>query len=194
MTTDSSVGWDDAADAFLKARSGTGAELVRSWVREHLRLAQSVVDIGCGFGEPVTRVLVDEGLDVFAIDASPRLIDEFRRRFPDVPCVCEPAQRSTFFDRSFDAAIAVGLVFLLSAEDQALLIRNVASALSPVGHFLFSAPHQPAEWEDMLTGRTSVSLGRDAYIRLLDDAGLSLAGTLTDEGGNHYFDAMKQPL
>lgn len=191
MPTDSSEGWNDVAEAFHSARSDIGAGLVRSWVRANLHPQQSVVDIGCGFGQPVTQVLVEESLDVFAIDAAPKLIAEFQRHFPDIQTACEPAQHSPFFNRTFDAAIAVGLVFLLNAEDQALLIRKVASALAPGGRFLFSAPEQETEWDDMLTGRPSLSLGKDTYIRQLDEAGLHYAGSHADEGGNHYYDVLK---
>ena len=50
---------------------------------------------------------------------------------------------------------------------------------------------QAVGWNDLLTRRASVSLGRDAYRSLLAEAGLQLERESTDEGGNHYFDAMR---
>jgi SAM-dependent methyltransferase len=191
MSIDRSEGWDGIAEQFMTARSGVGAGLVRSWARDHLPPSATVVDVGCGSGVPIAQALVEEGFTVFGIDASPRLIAAFRSRFPDAPSACEPAQDSAFFHRRFDAAVSVGLLFLLSADDQHKLLRRVADALEPGGRFLFSAPREPCEWPDALTGRRSMSLGERTYRRLLEASGLCLIGCSVDEGENNYFDAVK---
>ena len=192
MNHDRSEGWDDVADAFVAARSATGAALVRDWAQAELPPHATVVDIGCGSGVPITQVLVDQGLDVFAIDASPALLAHFRQRFPGVPSACEAAQDSAFFGRRFDAAVAVGLIFLLSDADQARLIARVGNALQPGGRFLFTAPSQACAWPDLLTGRQSRSLGLPAYQQLLRTHGLRLLGCERDEGNNHYYDAIRE--
>jgi SAM-dependent methyltransferase len=43
----------------------------------------SVLDIGCGHGEPIARYLIEQGFDVSGIDTSPTLISLCRSRFPD---------------------------------------------------------------------------------------------------------------
>ena len=65
MTTDPSHGWEAIAEAFMAARSDAGAEVIRHWA-EQLPPGTAVVDIGCGFGEPVTRTLIEAGLAVAA--------------------------------------------------------------------------------------------------------------------------------
>ncbi|MFW2342207.1 class I SAM-dependent methyltransferase [Brevundimonas sp.] len=190
MTTDLSHGWDAVADAFMSARSDVGTDVVRRWAT-HLPSGGTVVDLGCGFGEPVTRTLIGSGLAVWGVDASPTLVAEYRRRFLDCPVACEAAEASALFGRSFDGAVAVGLMFLLPEADQRRLIARVARALVPGGRFLFSAPRQECAWDDVLTGRPSRSLGEAAYREVLEAAGLTLADQRTDAGGNHYFDAVK---
>ena len=71
------------------------------------------LELGGGSGQPVTKALVTAGLQVFAIDASPTLLDRFRQAFPSVETRCENVLSSNFFDRQFAAGVAVGLVFLL---------------------------------------------------------------------------------
>ena len=192
MSSDRSEGWDSVADTFVAARSAIGAALVRDWARANLPLHASVVDIGCGSGVPITQVLVEQGLDLFAIDASPALLAHFRRRFPGVPAACEAAQDSAFFGRCFDAAVLIGLIFLLSEGDQARLIARVGDALCPGGRFLFTAPRQACRWRDVLTGRWSRSLGEGAYEQLLRLSGLRLVDRYEDEGGNHHLAAVKE--
>jgi SAM-dependent methyltransferase len=190
VTGDLSHGWDAVAEAFMAARSDVGVDVVRRWAG-HLPPEGAVVDLGCGFGEPVTRTLIETGLEVWGVDASPTLVAEYRRRFPDCPVACEVAEASALFGRPFDGAVAVGLLFLLPKADQRRLIARVARALTSGGRFLFSAPRQVCAWDDMLTGRPSRSLGEAAYREALEAVGLTLVGQRTDAGGNHYFDAVK---
>ncbi|WP_417449511.1 class I SAM-dependent methyltransferase [Kordiimonas sp.] len=191
MSADLSEGWEGVAEQFQSVRSNIGAGLVRAWTRDNLPRRGAVADIGCGSGVPISKVLHEEGFHIFGIDASPTLLDAFRCNFPDAPSACEAAQNSRFFNRQFDAAVAVGLMFLLAEEDQRKLIHRVATALRPGGRFLFSAPRARCEWDDQLTGRRSVSLGADSYERVLAAAGLSLLDGYADEGENHYYDAAK---
>jgi SAM-dependent methyltransferase len=189
MTDDPSGGWEAIAADFLAARSGIGSAVVKQWAAS-LRPGGVVVDIGCGSGTPVSATLAEQGCTVFGIDVSPTLLSAFRRRFPDAQTACEAAQDSDFFGRTFDGAIAVGLMFLLCADDQRKLIGKVGLALKPGGRFLFSAPRHPCEWNDLQTGRPSQSLGEAAYQCLLADAGMRLLHIDVDEGGSHYFDAV----
>ena len=128
MTDDPSGGWEAIAANFIAGRSDIGSGVVRQWAKS-LRPGADVVDIGCGSGVPISLALVREGLVISGIDASPTLLSAFRQRFPEAPAACEPAQHSAFFGRKFDAAVAVGLIFLLSEDDQRKVIKNVARAL-----------------------------------------------------------------
>ena len=186
---EASNGYESCAEEFITARDTfIGVGLVRDWVRRLPRRA-CVLDLGCGHGVPVTETLIEEGARVYGIDASPSLVIAFHRRFPGCPVACEPAEESDFFGRTFDGVIASGLMFLLHPGAQALLIRRAATALVPGGSFLFTAPAQVATWADVLTGRTSTSLGAEAYRAALAGAGLALVAEHDDEGGNHYYEA-----
>lgn len=146
--------------------------------------------MGCGPGVPITQALVDAGLRVWAVDASPRVLAAFRARFPELPAECARAEASRFLDPpfrgTFDAVVAWGLLFLLGEEAQALVLGKIARALAPGGRLLFTAPAQACTWDDAQTGRPSRSLGAARYAALLAVGGLVVDGTATDEGGNHY--------
>lgn len=178
-----------AAD-FARLRSGIGTQAVVDWA-QCLPPGASILDIGCGTGLPVARALWDGGFAVHGIDPAHTLLAAFRRNLPAAPAACEPAETSGFFDRQFDAAIAIGLIFLLPESSQRALIQQVSRVLQPGGHFLFTAPHQACRWTDSLTGRPSRSLGEARYRQLLADAGLVLANGFVDEGANHYFHARR---
>lgn len=173
----------------MAARSNVGTELVRAWARRELPAGATIVDVACGSGVPLAQALVEDGFVVAGLDASPTLLAEFRRRFPSMPSACEPAQTSAFFGRRFDAALCVGLLFLLDADDQRRVLTNIAAALKPGGRLLFTAPREACTWNDALTGRPSCSLGERAYVGLLASLGLQVTGQFRDEGGNHHFAA-----
>lgn len=193
--TDGSNGYENIAEIYIKGRgravNGIGASTARAWAQT-FNEGSVVLDIGCGTGIPVTKILLDAGLAAYAVDASPSMIKAFREKFPDVPVACEPVERSAFFDRSFDGIIAVGLIFLLSEEIQRALIPKMAAALNPGGRLLFTSPLQKIEWNDAMTEQPSRSLGAEEYRELISASGLSIVEELDDEGGNHYFNATRQ--
>lgn len=186
-TTDASAGYEGVAAEFmdLRATSRIGAGAIEEWAAG-LPARSAVLDLGCGHGVPVTEVLLHAGHRVWGVDASPALVEAFRRRFPEAEVECAPVQHSAFFGRSFQGVVAWGLLFLLSPGDQASLIRRVSRLLPPGGEFLFTAPHQDGEWEDRLTGGRSVSLGRETYRALLEGSGMTVLREGEDEGGNHH--------
>jgi 2-polyprenyl-3-methyl-5-hydroxy-6-metoxy-1,4-benzoquinol methylase len=187
---DRSNGWEAVASRLIAERSRIGSSTVRTWCRA-LPAGASVLDLGCGAGVPVSETLMDQGYGVWGIDASPSLVEAFRRRFPDAQVVCEPVEESDFFGRTYDGIVAIGLMFLLQPDVQRAVIRQVASALNPRGRFLFTAPTQAVTWTDLMTGRQSVSLGDYEYRQVLSDARLIVVGDYVDEGKNHYYDVAR---
>lgn len=183
--TDRSNGYEAIADRFLAARSDIGVEVVRDWAHT-LPLGSSILDIGCGSGWPVATTLTAAGHRVAGIDPSPTLLAAFRRALPGAEAACEAVEDSRCFDRNFDAAVAIGLLFLLPEAAQAALIARVGRLLHPGGRFLFSAPRIAATWRDRLTGRMSRSLGEGGYRALMTAAGLHPIAFITDRGGNDY--------
>jgi SAM-dependent methyltransferase len=170
-----------------------GIDEVRRWARS-LPRGSSVIDVGCGSGFPLTVVLVEEGLQVYGLDAAPSFVAAFQQNLPGVPVACASALEFDFFGRSFDAVLAVGLVFLMSPDEQVQLLRNIADALTQNGRLLFTAPSQQCTWKDIMTGLDSVSLGAAEYHRQLKLAGLVVKSEFEDAGGNHYFDAQRTTM
>jgi SAM-dependent methyltransferase len=190
---DGSNGYEAIANIYISGRGtrarvgdSIGASVVKTWAASFPPGA-TVLDLGCGPGEPSTRILREAGLTTYAIDASPTMVAAFRERFPGVPIERNTVEASEFFNRTFNGVLAWGLLFLLEPAAQALVIQKVARALEPQGRFLFTAPRQSLEWLDGMTDRRSYSLGEQSYERLLRDAGLKWVASAQDEGENHYY-------
>lgn len=193
---DRSHGYEGVSAEFLVRRgsghsSCIGVNEVRKWALTLPRGA-AVVDLGCGPGFPITEVLVAEGLNVFGVDAAQTLVQAFRHNLPNTPVACEAVQDSRFFDRTFDAVLAWGLMFLLSAEDQHCLIQRIADILVPGGRLLFTSPAEPVVWNDAMTELESRSLGAEEYRRQLLAVDLFISNEYEGEGQNHYYDVFKK--
>jgi SAM-dependent methyltransferase len=192
--TDESNGYDDIAEIYTQGRgravNGIGSSTARAWAQT-FPPGSAVLDLGCGTGIPVTKILLDAGLNPYAVDASPKMIAAFQQNFPNIPVACESVERSSFFNRSFDGIISVGLMFLLAEETQRALIPKMAAALNPGGKLLFTAPLIKVEWKDAMTQQLSRSLGADQYRELIETSRLSLGEEFHDEGENHYFSGIR---
>ncbi len=188
-------GYERIAEQFLVVRgravTGIGVTAVRAWAQS-VPAGATVLDLGCGSGLPLTQVLIDEGLTVCGIDASPTLVAEFRTNLPGVTVACEAVEDASFFGRRFDAVLAWGLWFLLPEATQLDLLRRVADVLEPGGRLLFTAPAQACTWRDAMTGEESRSLGVQVYRTRLRELGFPVIREYDDEGENHYYDAVKE--
>jgi len=187
---DKSNGYEECAEPFMRARNiRIGPDEVREWARE-FPTGSEVLELACGHGV-VSQVLVDQGLRLYAIDASPRLLAAFRERFPDVQTECAAAEESNYFGRTFDGVVAWGLMFLLPEETQRTVLAKMAKALKPGGRLLFTAPRGAVIWMDSLTDLESRSLGAEAYESLLRELGFDIEPGRMDVGENYYYFATK---
>jgi SAM-dependent methyltransferase len=159
----------------------------------------AVLDVGCGNGLPLTRVLIDHGCRVVAVDSSPNMLARFAVNFPAVPAICSPIQECDLTGRTFDAAIAWGVMFHLPLDEQVKVIAKIASVLKPGGWFLFTSGDEaggrdgePFEGAPMNGVRFFYySFTRDAYRDVLREHGLTLEQTHIDAGKNMYYLARK---
>jgi SAM-dependent methyltransferase len=94
---DRSNGYEAVSGEFLARRGNSrtraiaiGVKEVRKWAKT-LPHASCVIDLGCGPGFPITVVLVEEGLQVFGVDASPSLL-----RHSNAICPAPPSFANQF--------------------------------------------------------------------------------------------------
>jgi SAM-dependent methyltransferase len=189
---DASRGWDAAAGLLIehRAQSPIGVDVLRDWATR-LPAGASILDLGCGAGAPVSSTLVDLGFQVAGIDGSPRLVEASRARVPRADVRCEPAETSAWFGRTFDAIVAIGLLFLNTEATQRAVIAHAGPAIRAGGRLLVTAPWQTATWIDPTTGLECRSLGRAEYVRAFERAGFVVDAMPTDDGENHYYSAVR---
>jgi demethylmenaquinone methyltransferase/2-methoxy-6-polyprenyl-1,4-benzoquinol methylase len=151
-----SLGQDPRWRAFLVSRLRVGA-------------ADTVLDVATGTGAVATELVLRTGCTVVALDQSPEMLSEARRRVPArVTLVQGDAEQLPFPDASFDGLTVTYL--LRYVDDPAATLRELARVVRPgrtIASLEFAVPSDPvarAAWE--------------AYVRI----GLPALGRLISPG------------
>lgn len=144
----------------------------RAWLDRFLERVPpggTVLDVGCGMGEPIAGHLIRCGVRVVGVDASPSMIERCRARFPDFEWLVAD-MRQLDLGRRFDGILAWDSFFHLGMDDQRGMFPRFAlhsRAGAPLlftsgpdegesigtyrGEPLFHASLSPAEYEQLLT-------------------------------------------
>lgn len=168
--------YDQISDWFDKNRS---RELLESkWIDKasiFLPENASVLDLGCGMGEPIIPYLLNKSYIVTGVDGSAKLIELARLRYPEVEFILSD-MRELNISKKFDLVIAWHSLFHLPKEDQRLMFKAIASYLKKGGVFLFTSGRENGEvWSD--NGGEHLyhaSFSLDEYDSLLKQAGFSV--------------------
>jgi SAM-dependent methyltransferase len=156
-----------------------GRELFeRPWLDRFLALLPregTILDIGCGMGEPIAGYFISSGYRVTGVDASPSLIALCRARFPEQEWIaCD--MRELALGRRFDGVIAWHSFFHLRPDHQRPMFARFAAHARPGAALMFTSGWRHGEsigeWRDepLYHG----SLDADEYRRLLAERGFAV--------------------
>ena len=124
-----------------------------------------VLDIGCGSGLPLLRML-ESGFDAVGFDFSPRMVEESRQllgeqgQSPDRVIQGDIERLETFPGSGFDAAVALGV--FPHVLDEPKTLSNIAQALRPGG--LMVAEFRNVLFSAFTLNRYSYDFYRGAFL------------------------------
>ncbi|NSX89997.1 class I SAM-dependent DNA methyltransferase [Agrobacterium tumefaciens] len=168
---------------FDKERGRSLAE--KSWLDRFASLLPgggSILDIGCGSGEPIAGYFIANGYDVTGIDASLPLIELCRSRFPEnLWAVAD--MRELALGRRFDGLIAWHSFFHLKPEDQRLMFGIFRQHANDGAALMFTAGPGQGEAIGTFQGKPlyHASLARDDYESLLAAHGFRLLDHIVND-------------
>ena len=173
------AGYDTIADDYLSWTARIEDDPKVAYVEElasRLDDGARVLELGCGAGEPCTRLLA-ERFDVTGVDISAEQLSRAGARVPGARFV-EADRTSLEPDAgSFDAVVAIYVLNHVPRELLGDLLRRAATWLVPGGNFLASfGTGDEAAWTGEWLGTTMFFSSWDPSTnrRLLDDAGFEL--------------------
>ncbi len=157
----------------------------RTWLDRFLELlpeAPSVLDIGCGFGEPIDRYLTDRGCAVTGIDTSEELIQIAKARVPEATWIVSD-MRTLDLGTKFDGILAWDSSFHLTQDDQRRLFPIFGRHAARSAALMFTSGPSHGEAMGEMEGEPLYhsSLGADEYRSLLDGHGFDVVEHVVED-------------
>lgn len=131
--------YEDNAAAWDAIRGGELHE--RGWIDGFTALlapGASILDLGCGSGDPIARHLIERGYSVTGLDSSPSLIARCRERFPDHEWLVGD-MRALDLGRRFDGILAWHSFFHLNFDDQRAMFPRFAAHAAAGAVLMFTS-------------------------------------------------------
>lgn len=142
----------------------------------------SILDIGCGSGEPIARHLVEAGFAVSGADSSAGMIGMCRERFPDQTWIVSDMRRLAL-GRTFDGLLAWDSFFHLAPDDQRAMFRVFDAHAGPAAALMFTSG--PAHGEAIGCYHDEplyhASLDGAEYRLLLDGIGFKVVAQINED-------------
>jgi len=98
----------------------------------------TVLDIGCGSGEPIARHLIEQQFAVTGVDSAPAMIEICAARFPSATWHVADMRRLAL-GRRFDGLIAWDSFFHLRPEDQRAMFPIFGAHAAPKAALVFTS-------------------------------------------------------
>jgi SAM-dependent methyltransferase len=157
----------------------------KTWLDRLLALLPpqaSILDMGCGAGEPITRYFVEKGYDLTGIDSSPSLIGMCKDRFPDQDWIVAD-MRMLSLDRRFDGILAWNSFFHLCPEDQRRMFPIFSRHAKPRAALMFTSGPSHGEAIGIYKGEPLYhgSLDEAEYRLLLNQNGFDVVSHVVED-------------
>jgi trans-aconitate methyltransferase len=144
----------------------------------------SVLDLGCGAGEPIARYLIDHGFRIHGVDSAPTLVAMCRARFPAHAWEVGD-MRTLALGTRFDGVVAWDSFFHLPWEDQRRMFPIFRKHANAGAALLFTSGPRHAEAIGDFEGEAlyHASLAEDEYRSLLHDNGFRVVRHVAEDPG-----------
>jgi len=163
----------------------------RGWL-DHFRAvigpAASVLDLGCGMGEPMARYLIGNAHPVTGVDAAPAMIALCRERFPSETWIAAD-MRALDLGVQFGGILAWDSFFHLTPEDQRAMFAVFRRHAARGAGLMFTSGPAHGEAIGSFRGEPLYhsSLDADEYRALLEAHGFEIVAHVVEDAtcGGH---------
>jgi SAM-dependent methyltransferase len=157
----------------------------KPWLDKFLALLPprgSILDIGCGSGEPIARYFRDAGFALTGVDSSSAMIGLCSSRLPDQTWIVAD-MRTLSLDRRFNGVLAWDSYFHLREEDQRSMFQVFSRHAAPNAALMFTSGPRAGVAMGTYQGELlyHASLDPDEYRALLDARGFEVVSHVAED-------------
>ena len=150
----------------------------RTWLDRFTALVGrggSILDLGCGSGEPIARHLIESGYVLTGVDSSPAMIDLCRSRFPRATWIVADMRTLNLASRH-DGILAWDSFFHLRRDDQRAMFATFRAHAAVQTALMFTSGSSDGEAIGTFHGEPlyHASLAPEEYRALLDRHGFDV--------------------
>ncbi len=175
-TKDVCASYDKIINWFDNARTKTLMEKEYLDVAlSHLKPGASILDLGCGTGEPIAKFFIDHGMKITGIDGSPNMVALCKERFPEQQWQVGD-MRHISLGRRFDAILAWDSFFHLPQDAQRRMFSLFKEHIAEGGILIFTSGPKEGEVYGMMDSQSfyHASLSLEEYRKLLAEHGFTV--------------------
>ncbi len=122
----------------------------------------TLLDLGCGAGEPVAHYFVDKNWSVIGVDFSSRMLELAAKFVPEMKTINADMTEIEFESNRFDAITATYILYHIPASTHAELLRKRYRWLKPNGKVLFTYATKEFTGSEIFDGY-KVFMDRELY-------------------------------
>jgi trans-aconitate methyltransferase len=173
------------AEAWVEARLLHSTLYEKAWLDRFCALVPhsgSVLDCGCGAGEPIARYLSQCGYAVMGIDSSHAMVRMFQARLPGLRATVAD-MRTLCFPETFHGILAWDSFFHLSHVHQRQMFQRFRNHAAPRAALMFTSGPSRGEVVGRLEGEPLYHASLDAaeYRQLLEEQGFAVVANLVED-------------
>jgi SAM-dependent methyltransferase len=130
----------------------------------------SILDVGCGTGEPIARYFIEKGYDLTGVDYAQSMIRLVKQRFPEQSWQVAD-MRELNLGRRFGGLLGWHSFFHLTRDEQRAVLPLFSGHLNPGGVMMLTVGPKEGEWGGHVAGEDvyQASLSPDEYRRILEN-------------------------
>ncbi|CAK3774115.1 S-adenosyl-L-methionine-dependent methyltransferase [Lecanosticta acicola] len=181
--------YDNIAAWYLAWVEGQASPRVRYTRRllDQCPVSPNLLELGCGAGVPVLRMLMDHGATVTGNDISTKQIELAQSRFPQAALIAGDMTALILEENSLDGILAFFSLFHLPREEYRSFLSKLFAWLKPSGVFAFNlatVDQDEIHGEFFGHGMFWSSFGETENLTVLADAGFTILEEEVLEAGD----------
>ncbi len=184
-------GYDRCSTDYSKVRNKENEPSLKLLTDKLTNKDAKVLDLGCGNGIPVSKMLSRYVLT--GIDISEKQIEQAKENVPNAEFICKDISEFEFENNHWDAIVSYYAIFHLKKEEQLILFDKISKGLVPNGHFLLTLTlhNEPGYTEDDFFGVKMFweNYSLKEYEKIFTDKGMKiLYSGMLEHGYNREYD------